>query len=103
MRPHRSCGRRAGAHVALVVVIIASVLASVAGAAHALTTCGPGCVIANEDDYTVNFSASPATYTIDAAHGLLANDNGPTSTKVDLQDTVDDWASNPHLLTSDQG
>src|SRR6478736_2005610 len=101
MGADRSCGRKAGVHVGLIVVIVASLLVGVAGAAHALTSCGAGCVAANEDDYpNVPFKDTGFTYSVDAAHGLLANDNGPATTKVDLQATVDDYATNPHKLTT---
>jgi hypothetical protein len=104
MGADRSCGRKAGVHVGLIVVIVASVLVGVAGTAHALTGCGAGCVAANEDDYlNVPFKDTGFTYTVDAAQGLLANDNGPATTKVDLQATVDDYATNPHKLTTDMG
>jgi hypothetical protein len=74
-----------------------------ASAAHALTSCGAGCITANEDDYTVAFNPNGFTLSVDAAHGLLANDDGPASTVVDLPDTVDDYPTSHHLVTTDQG
>src|SRR5690242_7170342 len=104
MGADRNRGRRGWAYLALIVVTVATALVAVPAAAHALTGCGAGCVVANEDDYfNVPFKATGFTYSVDAANGLLANDNGPATTKVDLQATVDDYATNQHKLTTDMG
>jgi hypothetical protein len=90
--------------VAAAAVLLIPALITAQPAAHALTSCAPGCsVSAHEDDYRITYKATGVTLTEDAAQGVLANDAGPSTTKVDLPDTVDDYATNEHLVTTDQG
>jgi hypothetical protein len=100
--------RRAGraARLAVILALVSGTLVIASSAAHAaFTSCGPagsGCpVFANEDDYNVAYGVAGTTLTIDKTHGLLANDEGPTGTKVDLADTVDGLPS--HDVTTDNG
>jgi hypothetical protein len=103
MGPQRQLRTR-GRSAALALALVVTTLLVGAPSAHALTSCGAGCIFANEDAYTFNYSsADTTTYSVTAANGLLANDNGPLGTKVDLQDTVDDWSTNKNLLTTDWG
>src|SRR4051812_3235909 len=87
----------AGATSARVIVAFAAVLALAglvtavsAPIAHALSVCASPCsVVANEDDYSVTYTATGVTLKTTAATGVLANDFGPSTTVVDLQDTPD--------------
>jgi len=93
---------------ATAVAIACSVLAAAATAAHAVTACviGPSCPQANDDpDYTTTFNTK---LTVDAAHGVLANDFGPVTaanggpTTVDVANSVSDGGgSNGHFPSFD--
>jgi hypothetical protein len=60
---------------------MSALVVTVAAPARALSACTDPtfCPVANEDDYQINFGAK---LTVDAAHGLLANDEGPPLTHV---------------------
>jgi hypothetical protein len=99
MGPHRNGGRRA-LRIATMLCLVTSCVAASAPAAHAATTCHPGNVTANEDDYNSDgvgaFSYSTSgRYLVDAAHGVLANDDGANCLRVDLLQTVDDPGGGP--------
>ena len=88
--------------VAIFVALGISVLTR-APAAHAFDVCVAGCSVrAVEDDYTVTYSsASQSSLHRTAAQGVLANDSGPSTTIVDLQDTPD--TPGTHLVTTLNG
>ncbi len=72
--------------VVLVVAFVSGLLAHVAPPAHALNVCSDGatCLAAVDDNYTTGFNVK---LTVDAAHGLLANDSGPSTTSVNIDDS----------------
>src|SRR5262245_63653569 len=81
MRTLRFLVRRTTLVVTAVIVLVTGLFA-VPPNAHALTGCGPGCAVtAHEDDYSVAYRAGGLTLSDDAAHGLLANDAGPLTTR----------------------
>ncbi len=98
MKTHRTRGP--ARH--LVLLAVAALMASWTVAvpvAHALDVCAPGCSVwANEDDYTIPYNPAGQTLTVDAANGVLANDEGPNATKVDLVDSGDTPGS--HIITT---
>jgi hypothetical protein len=98
--------RRAGLIMRLVsaLVLLSGTLVAGAERANAVVSCGAGCPVSlTEDAYTVQYKASGQTLIVDKAHGVLSNDEGPSTTVVDLPDTVDDFASSQHRLTTDNG
>src|SRR4249920_3050440 len=83
---------RTRARVAVFVATVVSVTCLIAvPAARALNVCSAGCaVVANEDDYSVTYNPAGTKFSVNGANGVLANDAGPSTTVVDLQDTPDE-------------
>ena len=69
---------------------------------RALNVCSGGCaVVANEDNYTVTYNPAGTKFSVNGANGVLANDAGPSTTVVDLQDTPDEPGT--YVVTTWQG
>src|SRR5262245_10949717 len=78
--------------LAAVVALLSTLLITGAAPAHALVPCADinFCPVSNEDTYNVNFGLK---LTVDAAHGLLVNDEGPAITKVNTAPGLTDTES----------
>jgi large repetitive protein len=96
-------GSRTRARVAVLVATVLSATCVIAvPAARALNVCSAGCtVVANEDDYTVTYNPAGTKFSVNGANGVLANDAGPSTTVVDLQDTPDEPGT--YAVTTWQG
>src|SRR3954470_19983806 len=95
--------RRRVLRIAAALCVVAGGIVGASPVAHAVT---PGPIATSEDDYTADgvgafMYVANGSYAVDAAHGLLVNDSGPSGTKVDLSQTVDDPSGpDTHLVTT---
>jgi len=80
---HRGIRRPRALSGLLVTAIVCAAPLVAPSAAHAIL---PGSLTANPDTFTTTFTITGTAFTV-AAPGLLANDNGPNSTTVDLADS----------------
>jgi Cadherin-like domain/Bacterial Ig domain len=71
------------ASIAGLVALVGAVVVTVAAPARAVVPCTQPnlCPFANDDNYQAIFNTK---LTVDAAHGLLANDEGPAGTKIEF-------------------
>ncbi len=82
----KAAASRRATSILAVTTVVFGVLVGIAGPAQALHVCsvGPGCPAAVDDTYTTTFDTK---LTVDAAHGLLVNDSGPSTSIVNIDDS----------------